>query len=112
MIFSFLQKRFGKIWVAKVTGSDPKYQYRRVFEQPVRYRDGYVEYLVGEGLYQVHDGHDREWRLIFKGSDGLPKCKAIDERRAVEIVKLLDAGVAFDEAVQRTRPTATTTTTV
>jgi hypothetical protein len=98
---------FEKGWIAKITGSDEKYGLKRVFlkgkpttDAPYRKaKCQWIEaYELAEGAYEVLEGGERTFVLVWLGDDGAMKCGKTTAERVKLIADLLDCGVDFAAA--------------
>jgi hypothetical protein len=98
---------FAKGWVAKITGSDDKYGLKRVFQKgspttDAPYRKAKCQWLdayeLEAGAYEVLEGEERTFMLVWLGDDGAMKCGKTTAERVKLIADLLDDGVDFGAA--------------
>ena len=98
---------FKEGWVAKILGTDEKYVLKRVFMKgapttDAPYRKAKCQWLdayeLAEGAYEVLEGGERTFVLVWLGDDGAMKCGKTTAERVKLIADLLDDGVDFAAA--------------
>jgi hypothetical protein len=98
---------FEKGWIAKITGSDEKFGLKRVFLKgkpttDAPYRKAKCQWLdayeLAAGAYEVLEGGERTFILVWLGDDGAMKCGKTTAERVKLIADLLDCGVDFAAA--------------
>ena len=98
---------FHEGWIAKIVGTDEKYVLKRVFLKgkpttDAPYRKAKCQWLVAyelaEGAYEVLEGGERTFVLVWLGDDGSMKCGKTTAERVKLIADLLDDSVDFGAA--------------
>lgn len=98
---------FEKGWVAKITGADEKFGLKRVFLKgkpttDAPYRKAKCQWMdayeLGAGAYEVLEGGERTFILVWLGDDGAMKCGTTTAERVKLIAELLEDGVDFEAA--------------
>ena len=98
---------FKEGWVAKINGTDEKYGLKRVFMKgapttDAPYRKAKCQWLeayeLAAGAYEVLEGGERTFILVWLGDDGAMKCGKTTAERVKLSADLLDDGVDFEAA--------------